>query len=1137
MNSHLAEHGRGAADTLDARTELGALASRHVPRRGFLLGSAAVGIGVALGLVAPRGALPDAAAQATPAELIDDVITTHPRLLLTDFAAITEKVASVPRVATWAESIIAQADVLLGMPVQAYEIPDGKRMTHAPVILRSYVLALTYQLTGDDAYAERLWAELEGAAAWPDWNPSHFLDTAGMTHAFAIGYDWLHDYWTPERRELLAATIATKGLEPGQQEYASGAFWTKAAHNWNAVCNGGLTMGSLAVAQEYPEIAGDLIAKGLASVPKAADEYAPDGGYPEGTGYWSYGTGYLVKYLASLISASGAAGDLENKPGLAETGYFPIDLTGGSGLAFNYYDSAASAPRSTEFFWLAAQFDQPALSDWAAVRADLNAEVTDVIWFDPAHSEPGAARWRDRALDHYYEGVEVVASRASWSDPAAPFVAVKGGANATNHSDLDLGTFVLDALGTRWALDLGADDYNLPGYFAAGVGGQRWEYYRKRTEGQNTLLAGPSLQGGQAERAEAHVVRHEAIAEEAITVLDLSQATPALTSWQRGVRVLDQRRQVIVQDEFSCVGATDVWWFLHTTATIQIAADARSAELATGDARLLLRLVGAGTERFVQMPALPLWTSPQPPEQNANVGASKLAIRAEGVTGGRFTVQISPLHPSEQAPDALTPSPLAEWRLGQPGWRLTGLSVDDAPLPEFRPDVFDYKVVVPEGAPLPAVSGSVRGPLRLTQPDAVPGTAVLRVGAGREERTYTVRMEAPVSDLRPGEAVVASGHDGNLPVNVLDGDLNTRWSSQGTGEWIRLDLGEVVAVSAVEIAWYQGDRRASFFGIEVSDGDGWVSVLADQVSGTSGGQETFTFASVQARYVRYTGYGNSTNAWNSVAEFGVPGHPMTLPDPPVQFDRVELQAPGQLNVGGDARASATAYLSTGATIDPAAATWEWLTLDPQVASVSADGLLNAVGIGSTRVVTVVEFERQLRWALAELTVNDPRLQVIATDADTFVRSGSFADVNTGTTAALALKNDNSADYHREAYLRFPGPETADFVSAELQISGRVTDGTPAATVGVFGTSADWGERALTWNNRPPMTEQLGSVSLDTAVTAYTVDVTEYVRAAAGTGEALAFGLQQVRAASAPGVNINIDARESGSPATLRIRLA
>ena len=68
---------------------------------------------------------------------------------------------------------------------------------------RVYTLALLYRLDGDQRYAERAWQELEAAAQFQDWNPRHFLDTAEMTHAFAIGYDWLYDVWTPEQRATL----------------------------------------------------------------------------------------------------------------------------------------------------------------------------------------------------------------------------------------------------------------------------------------------------------------------------------------------------------------------------------------------------------------------------------------------------------------------------------------------------------------------------------------------------------------------------------------------------------------------------------------------------------------------------------------------------------------------------------------------------------------------------------------------------------------------------------------------------------------------------------------------------------------------------------------------------------------------
>jgi hypothetical protein len=59
------------------------------------------------------------------------------------------------------------------------------------VLDRVRTLALVSRFYGDRRYSNRAWQELEAAAAFPDWNPSHFLHTAEMTHAFALGYDWL----------------------------------------------------------------------------------------------------------------------------------------------------------------------------------------------------------------------------------------------------------------------------------------------------------------------------------------------------------------------------------------------------------------------------------------------------------------------------------------------------------------------------------------------------------------------------------------------------------------------------------------------------------------------------------------------------------------------------------------------------------------------------------------------------------------------------------------------------------------------------------------------------------------------------------------------------------------------------------
>ncbi len=117
------------------------------------------------------------------------------------------------------------------------------------------------------------------------------------------------------------------------------------------------------------------------------------------------------------------------------------------------------------------------------------------------------------------------------------------------------------------------------------------------------------------------------------------------------------------------------------------------------------------------------------------------------------------------------------------------------------------------------------------------------------------------------QAVTASKDDGNVPENTIDDDLNTRWSADGTDEWIMFDLGSEKTVGSVWIAWYQGASRISDFGISIStDGSSWTSVYDGRSSGTTTELEQHSFSPVTARYVRIDCHGNSVNNWNSITE-------------------------------------------------------------------------------------------------------------------------------------------------------------------------------------------------------------------------------------------------------------------------------
>ena len=129
----------------------------------------------------------------------------------------------------------------------------------------------------------------------------------------------------------------------------------------------------------------------------------------------------------------------------------------------------------------------------------------------------------------------------------------------------------------------------------------------------------------------------------------------------------------------------------------------------------------------------------------------------------------------------------------------------------------------------------------------------------------------PVSSAR------ASSHDGNVPANTYDGNLSTRWSAKGEGEWIVHALDDVYHVQSVDIAFYQGDQRQAYFDIELSDeGSTWTKVFSGTSTGRSTGLQSFDFIDRDARYVRVVGRGNSSSApdaslWNSFTEIQARG--------------------------------------------------------------------------------------------------------------------------------------------------------------------------------------------------------------------------------------------------------------------------
>ncbi|MCY1043404.1 metallophosphoesterase [Corallococcus sp. bb12-1] len=116
------------------------------------------------------------------------------------------------------------------------------------------------------------------------------------------------------------------------------------------------------------------------------------------------------------------------------------------------------------------------------------------------------------------------------------------------------------------------------------------------------------------------------------------------------------------------------------------------------------------------------------------------------------------------------------------------------------------------------------------------------------------------------KAVTASGDDGNVAANTQDDNLGTRWSAQGQGVWLQMDLGSVQSLTGTTIAWHRGNERQNHFVLATStDGFTFTQAYAGD-SALNASAQTTSFSARNARYVRITVNGNTVNDWNSIAE-------------------------------------------------------------------------------------------------------------------------------------------------------------------------------------------------------------------------------------------------------------------------------
>lgn len=571
----------------------------------------------------------------------------HPRLFLTaERIEMLERSSRDHMLGALKASLLRESDALLETEATEFRIVGPRMLESCQQIWRRVAsLALAFRISGDSRYLERAKKELFAAAELPHWNPEHFLDTAELCSAFATGYDWLYDWLSDADRRQIRDALVQKGLKPGRDLQQQPAWWVSVGHNWNTVSNGGLAIGALAVAEDEPELAAAIVNTSVNEMRMAQNSFAPDGAWPAGPHYWEYTAWYSALTSDALETALGTDLGLSAHPGFDRAGLFALHCSGPRGEYFNFGDSEVEIGPRPVLFWLGKRFH---LANCIAEHHRLlefrpRTHPFDLVWYQPfpklLPALPSCA---------YFRGAEVVSMRTAWNDADAVFLGVKGGCGQNDHAHLDLGSFVFDCAGVRWASDLGADNYDLPGYWENGKDGERWKYFRLNNRSHNTLVLNDHLQDP---TATARIVRTEWSQPFGFAIVDLSRAySRDAASVERGVAVVGASA-IFVQDEIAWRRDSQdrlLRWQMITDAAITVSG--ADATLNKKGQCLRARILSPPGATFS------VAESSRSSPENRNPGYRQLIVEhAEPGFSTRITVQFS-VDPLESQP-----RPLAVW--------------------------------------------------------------------------------------------------------------------------------------------------------------------------------------------------------------------------------------------------------------------------------------------------------------------------------------------------------------------------------------------------------------------------------------------------------------------------------------------
>lgn len=545
---------------------------------------------------------------------------------------------------------------------------------------RAIVWGYLYQASGDEAYAKLLADSMRVLTEYPDWyyKKQNFLVTTHIATAMSVGYDFIYDYLCREEnialRDAICESIYTKAVLPGLEIYREDISnnWQRRPDNWNMICNGGIGISCLTIGHidKYASECSIALNYALRSLDYSMSYFGEDGAWVEGLGYYGYMFTMGADFIASLNNTFGTAFGYMDYSGYAQSGYSLINLAG-SKYVYNYSDADPGITKyspALAFFakWFGkndlgyARYKQigdkiRAAVDGTAAMSSLKGvySAKDLIWYSPEFKNIPSTVGKDGydseyglILDKVYADVGMVAIHDNYSENQV-FVAANYGKNKDYHTHIDMGSFVYEADGEQWFVDLGLNNYSLADCFNK-------QYYRLKPEGHNCVVFNPDAASyGQIHESEGSLSDYSFADDASWFVMDISNAYADYAQSYKRLIYCDKNTQgFAVKDKFNLNGEDNqYYWFAHTPAQISISDDGKTAILTKSNGKKL-KAVLESDGVFTAMAAERLYPVPENLKLDAdpeNTGITKLCVYSDDAGGEcEIVVKAVPLDENDE---------------------------------------------------------------------------------------------------------------------------------------------------------------------------------------------------------------------------------------------------------------------------------------------------------------------------------------------------------------------------------------------------------------------------------------------------------------------------------------------------------